>query len=225
MGARDPSPPVRYIVRLMTTRRLSIFPLSGAILFPGLQLPLHIFEPRYRAMISDALVRDRLIGMVQPIPGEPMDARRPELFTTGCVGRIADVEASEDGRYNIVLEGTELFRIVNERNVTTSFRQVDAEFLGAPPMQSLAAIERAALESEAKRFAIWLGYRVDWEGVASLDDTTFVNAIAQIAPFDVAGKQALLEAADLSTRAELIMQLMRFISTGRDPGDNRATLQ
>jgi hypothetical protein len=176
-------------------------------------------------MISDALVRDRLIGMVQPIPGAPMDARKPELFTIGCVGRIADVEASEDGRYNIVLEGTELFRIVNERNVTTSFRQVDAEFLGAPPMQSLAAIERAALESEAKRFAIWLGYRVDWEGVATLDDTTFVNAIAQIAPFDVAGKQALLEAADLSTRAELTMQLMRFISTGRDPGDNRATLQ
>ena len=209
----------------MVTKRLSIFPLPGAILFPGLQLPLHIFEPRYRALVSDALIRDRLIGMVQPREPEIAGGDKPALFAIGCVGRIADVEASDDGRFNVILEGTQLFRIAAERDVTTPFRQVDAELLDEPRFEALAAVERAALDSEAKRFAVWLGYRVDWDGVATLDDTTFVNAISQIAPFDVAGKQALLEAPDLSSRAELIMQLMRFASTGRDPGDNRATLQ
>jgi uncharacterized protein len=209
----------------MAIKRLSIFPLSGAILFPGLQLPLHIFEPRYRALVSDTLIRDRLIGMVQPREAEVRGGGRPALFDIGCVGRIADVEASDDGRYNIVLEGVQLFRILAELDTATAYRQVEAELIEETEMESLSAIERAALDAEAKRFAIWLGYRVDWDGVAQLDDTTFVNAIAQIAPFDVAGKQALLEAPDLSTRAELIMQLMRFVSTGRDPGDNRATLQ
>jgi uncharacterized protein len=209
----------------MAIKRLSIFPLSGVILFPGLQLPLHIFEPRYRALVSDTLIRDRLIGMVQPREAEVRGGGRPALFDIGCVGRIADVEASDDGRYNIVLEGVQLFRILAELDTATAYRQVEAELIEETEMESLSAIERAALDAEAKRFAIWLGYRVDWDGVAQLDDTTFVNAIAQIAPFDVAGKQALLEAPDLSTRAELIMQLMRFVSTGRDPGDNRATLQ
>ncbi|MFX4910559.1 LON peptidase substrate-binding domain-containing protein, partial [Acinetobacter baumannii] len=90
------------------TVRLSIFPLAGALLFPGLQLPLRIFEPRYRAMVSDSLARDRRIAMVQPqAPGEGAP-----LFRIGCVGKIGDVEALEDGRYNIVLQGQARFRIV-----------------------------------------------------------------------------------------------------------------
>ena len=107
------------------TVRLSIFPLAGALLFPGLQLPLHIFEPRYRAMVSDALARDRRIAMIQPqaaVEGAP-------LFSVGCVGKIADVEALEDGRFNIVLEGLSRFRVVRELEVTTPFRQVEAQLL------------------------------------------------------------------------------------------------
>ncbi len=211
-------------------KRVSLFPLPGALLFPGLQLPLHIFEDRYRALVSDALARDRLIGMVQPREPENAEPRRgapapPALFDVGCLGRIADVEAMEDGRFNLILEGTSLFRIVRELDPATQFRQAEVQLIDPPADSVLAAIERAALENEAKRFAVWLGYRVDWDGVTQLDDATLVNAIAQIAPFDIAAKQALLEAPDISARSELLVQLMRFAASRRDPGDNRATLQ
>lgn len=214
----------------MAAKRISVFPLAGALLFPGLQLPLHIFEERYRALVSDALARDRMIGMIQPRENElndpkPAGYRGPALFDIGCLGRIADVEALEDGRFNLVLEGVSLFRVRAELAAASKFRQVEGELIDTPGDQVLAAIERAALENEAKRFAVWLGYRVDWDGVAQLDDVTLVNAIAQIAPFDVAAKQALLEAADINARSELLVQLMRFASSRRDPDDNRATLQ
>ena len=214
----------------MDSKRISVFPLPGALLFPGLQLPLHIFEERYRALMSDALARDRLIGMLQPREnelkqGKPPGYRGPALFDVGCLGRIADVEAMEDGRFNVVLEGVSLFRVNRELDVTTQFRQFDVALIDPPKDDVLASIERAALENEAKRFAVWLGYRVDWDGVTQLDDVTLVNAIAQIAPFDVAAKQALLEAADINARSELLVQLMRFASSRRDPDDDRATLQ
>ena len=204
----------------MTTTRLSIFPLAGALLFPRMHLPLHIFEPRYRAMVSDAMARDRRIGMIQP-RGE---GDHPPLFDLGCVGRIAEVEALDDGRYNIVLEGTALFRVARELEVATPFRQVEAELLPIPDEpETLSLGHRAALETESRRFAEAQGYAVDWDSVARLDDEALVNGIAQIAPFDAAAKQALLEAGDLATRAELIVQLMQFF--GRHDGEDRVTLQ
>ena len=173
--------------------RLSIFPLPGALLFPGLQLPLHIFEPRYRAMVSDALARDRRIAMVQPqapVEGAP-------LFQVGCVGHIGEVEALEDGCFNIVLEGLARFRIVRELDVTTPFRQVEAELLEDPREEALSAIERAGFERAARGFADAMGYAVDWEAVARLDDVSLINGVSQIVPFDIASKQALLEAMTL----------------------------
>lgn len=196
--------------------RLSIFPLGGALLFPRMQLPLHIFEPRYRALVSDAMARDRRIGMIQPRgPGDP-----PPLFEVGCVGRIAHVEALDDGRYNIVLEGLARFRMMSELDVTTPFRQIEAELEEDVPAEPLPIAQRAALEAESRRYAEAQGYAVDWNAVARLDDESLVNGIAQIAPFDVAAKQALLEAADLETRAELIIQLMQFFGRhGGEQGD------
>ena len=204
----------------MTTTRLSIFPLAGALLFPRMHLPLHIFEPRYCAMVSDAMARDRRIGMIQPRgDGDP-----PPLFDLGCVGHIAEVEALDEGRYNIVLEGTALFRVARELEVTTPFRQIEAELIPLPlESETLSLGHRAALETESRRFADAQGYAVDWDSVARLDDEALVNGIAQIAPFDAAAKQALLEAADLATRAELIVQLMQFF--GRHDGEDRVTLQ
>ncbi len=199
--------------------RLSVFPLGGALLFPRMHLPLHIFEPRYRAMVSDALVRDRRIGMIQPRgPGEP-----PPLFDMGCVGRIAEVEALDDGRFDIVLEGLNRFTVLRELDVTTPFRQVEAEIEAAGEPEVLALAERASLEMESRRFADGLGYAVDWEAVSRLDDESLVNGIAQIAPFDVASKQALLEAESLADRAALIVQLMQFY--GLHDGDEGGTLQ
>lgn len=206
------------------TTRLSIFPLPGALLFPGMHLPLHIFEPRYRAMVSDSMARDRRIGMIQPRPGPLAPGESPALFDIGCVGRIAEFEASEDGRYNLVLEGLSLFRIVRELDVTTAFRQIEAELLPAPDEPEILSLSRRSLlEMESRRFADAQGYAVDWEAVTRLDDEALVNGIAQIAPFDVAAKQALLEAGGIENRAELIIQLMQFF--GRHDGEDSVTLQ
>jgi Lon protease-like protein len=212
----------------VTITRLSIFPLPGALLFPGMHLPLHIFEPRYRAMISDAMARDRRIGMVQPRPNLPAQSSggpdKPPLFDIGCVGKIAEFEASEDGRYNLILEGLSLFRIVRELDVTTAFRQVEAQLLPAPEAPEVLSLSRrSALESESRAFADAQGYAVDWAAVTRLDDAALVNGIAQIAPFDVAAKQAMLEADGIEDRAELIIQLMQFF--GRHDGEDSVTLQ
>ncbi|HYZ48032.1 MAG TPA: LON peptidase substrate-binding domain-containing protein [Sphingomonas sp.] len=211
-----------------TVTRLSIFPLGGALLFPRMQLPLHIFEPRYRALVSDAMARDRRIGMIQPRPAGTPPAARPDdppLFDIGCVGRIAHVEALEDGRYNIVLEGLARFRLLSELSVTTPFRQIEAELEEDEPAEPLAIAQRAALEEESRRYAEVQGYAVDWNAVSRLDDESLVNGIAQIAPFDVAAKQALLEAPSLEERAELIIQLMQFFGRHGGDGDDPVTLQ
>ena len=206
--------------------RISIFPLTGAILFPGLQLPLRIFEPRYRAMVKDALARDRRIGMIQP--RETQKSARAQdgapLFTVGCLGKIADVEALDDGGYNLVLEGQARFRIVRELDVTTPFRQIEAQLLEEEEHPALAPVERASFEREARRFADAQGYAVDWDAVARLDDESLIDGVSQIAPFDAAAKQALLEAEGLGTRCELLVQLMQFFGR-RDSDDGRVTLQ
>jgi Lon protease-like protein len=230
MGGRDPPSPFNHIVRVsivgsrvgsggLETARLSIFPLPGAILFPGLQLPLHIFEPRYCALVTESLARDRLIGMIQPqtaTEGAP-------LFQIGCLGRIGDVEALEDGRFNVVLEGVSRFRILRELEVDTPFRQVEAELLPERESDVLLPVERASFEEEARVFAEMQGYAVEWEQVSRLDDETLINGVSQVAPFDSASKQALLEADSLHERCELLIQLMQFYGFRGD--EESATLQ
>ena len=223
MGSRHPSPLVKDLVRISTalmTTRLSIFPLTGAVLFPGLQLPLHIFEPRYRALVGDALVRDRQIAMIQPqraVDGAP-------LYSIGCVGRIGEIEAMEDGRYNLILEGQSRFRIVRELDVASAFRQVEAELIEDDDDETLSFAQRGGFEREAREFADLQGYSVDWESVKRLDDQSLINGVSQIAPFDPASKQALLEANSLSDRCELLVQLMQFFGR-RDGGEEITTLQ
>ncbi|MEQ8411783.1 MAG: LON peptidase substrate-binding domain-containing protein [Erythrobacter sp.] len=202
------------------TIRLSIFPLPGAVLFPGLQLPLHIFEPRYRALVGDALVRDRRIAMIQP--QRPIDGA--PLYTVGCVGRIGEIEAMDDGRYNLILEGESRFRLVRELDVTSAFRQVEGELIEDNEDETLTHAQRGGFEREAREFANSQGYSVDWDSVERLDDQSLINGVSQIAPFDPASKQALLEAENLSARCELLVQLMQFYGR-RDGGEEIMTLQ
>jgi Lon protease-like protein len=200
--------------------RISIFPLVGALLYPGLRLPLHIFEPRYRALVSDSLARDRRIGMIQP--QDPREGA--PLYGVGCLGAIVEVEALEDGRFNVMLEGQSRFRLLRELDVATPFRQIEAELLPEPAQEALSSIERALFEREARSFADAHGYAVNWEQVTRLDDVALINGVAQIAPFDAASKQALLEADDVKTRCELLVQLMQFFGA-RDNDDGHDTLQ
>lgn len=204
--------------------RLPVFPLAGAILFPRAQLPLHIFEQRYRDMVRDALGADQLIAMVQPRgPGEPAP-----LFEIGCIGTIVQSEALPDGRFNIVLEGVSRFRIAREPIVETAYRQIDADPAGFDDdrdPEPLAAIQRAELERESRRYADALGYTVDWDAVTRLDDEMLVNGIAQIAPLDTGSKQALVEADNLSVRADLLVQFMQFQRMLPGGADGPETLQ
>jgi Lon protease-like protein len=204
--------------------RIPVFPLAGAILFPRTQLPLHIFEPRYRQMVRDALAGDRLIGMVQP-----RDANEPPaLFSTGCLGHIEAAEELEDGRFNLVLEGLSRFRIARELEVDTPYRQVEADssgFADSDEEDPLGLAHRADLEQEARRYADALGYSVDWEAVTRLDDEMLVNGIAQIAPLDTGSKQALLEAPDMAARCELLVQFMQFQRLVPGGADGPETLQ
>ncbi len=204
--------------------RVPVFPLAGALLFPRAQLPLHIFEPRYRAMIRDALDGDRLIAMVQPRG----DGEAPALFDIGCIGRIDGCEELEDGRFNIVLEGLGRFRIAREAQVDTLYRQVDADRAGFDDDEEdepLGIAHRAEIEREARAYADSLGYSVDWDSVTRLDDEMLVNGIAQIAPLDVGSKQALLEAPDLLARADLLVQFMQFQRMAPGGADGPQTLQ
>jgi hypothetical protein len=206
------------------TLRIPVFPLAGALLFPRAQLPLHIFEPRYRAMIRDALAGDRLIGMVQPRD----EKDPPTLFGTGCLGRIDSVEELDGGRFNLMLEGLSRFRIAREIEADTLYRQVEADSSGFSDHEEedpLGLAQRAELEQEARRYADALGYSVDWDAVTRLDDEMLVNGIAQIAPLDVGSKQALLEAPDISARCELLVQFMQFQRMIPGGADGAETLQ
>jgi Lon protease-like protein len=205
--------------------RVPVFPLAGALLFPRAQLPLHIFEPRYRAMVRDALASDGLIAMIQPRD----EKEPPGLFEVGCIGRIASSDELDDGRFNIVLDGLTRFRIAREAEVETPYRQIDADRTGfegdeAEP-DPLGIAQRAELEREARRYADALGYQVDWEAVGRLDDEMLVNGIAQIAPLDIGSKQALLEAEDISARCELLVQFMQFQRMIPGGADGAETLQ
>jgi Lon protease-like protein len=205
--------------------RVPIFPLAGAILFPRSQLPLHIFEDRYREMVRDALDGAGTIGMIQPLS---LDPANPPLYAVGCVGEIVGVEELQDGRYNIVLGGSGRFRLIGEAELGTPYRNADVDVAAfddrEPPPLPLAL--RAGVEQEARRLGDVLGLAVDWSAVGRLDDEMLVNAIAQVAPFDVGAKQALLEAESLDSRADLLVQLMQFQRMATTAGaDIEPTLQ
>ena len=223
MGKDATPPPVGAAVHMSKPVRVPLFPLAGAILFPRSQLPLHIFEERYREMVRDSLAGAARIAMIQP--SEPGD--HPPLYRVGCVGEVVGVEEMDDGRFNIVLQGSERFRLIAEPDVGTSYRQADIDVQAfddrEPPPLALAV--RSDVEREARRFGAALGLSVDWDAVSRLDDEMLVNAIAQVAPFDVGAKQALLEEPTLAGRADLVVQLMQFQRLAPGGADSGQTLQ
>ena len=202
--------------------RVPLFPLSGAILFPRSHLPLHIFEDRYRAMVEDAMAGPGRIAMIQP-----SDDKAPGLYQVGCVGELVGVEELDDGRYNIMLLGSQRFRLIGEADGGTPYRQadIDLEAFDDDDPEPLSSIQRADVEREARRFGDSLSLAVDWDAVGRLDDEMLVNAIAQVAPFDAGAKQALLEEVTLAGRADLVVQLMQFQRLAPGGADMTQTVQ
>jgi len=191
---------------------IPVFPLPGALLLPRGQMPLNIFEPRYLAMVDDAL-RDghRLIGMIQPDPTQPADADRPKLFRVGCVGRITQLAESGDGRYLIELTGVARFQVLEELAVATLYRQCRVTY--APfaddfvPRKGEQEVDRGALLAALSDFLKANNLKADWEGIEKAPNEALVNALSMMSPYGTAEKQALLEAPDLKTRAEILVAI------------------
>jgi hypothetical protein len=191
---------------------ISVFPLPGALLLPRGQMPLNIFEPRYLAMVDDAL-RDghRLIGMIQPDVVHGRAADKPQLYKIGCAGRITQFAESGDGRYLIELTGVARFRLEEELKVATSYRQCRVTY--APFADDFTArkgenaVDRAALLVALTEFLKANDLKADWEGIEKAPNEALVNALSMMSPYGTAEKQALLEAPDLKTRAEILIAI------------------
>ena len=199
---------------------LPLFPLPNVVLFPNVFLPLHIFEPRYREMMSDALASDRMIGMVLLRPGWERDYEgRPPIYPVGCSGVLTHHERLPDGRYNLVLRGIERFRVLDE-DQALSYRRAIIEPLREPPLD--AADRAAILEQRGKLESMLVPSRSsagDPRMPASMSDEDLVNALAQYLDLEPLEKQALLEKASLRARAESLVELLEMkILMARTPG-------
>ena len=204
---------------------IPVFPLPGALLLPRGQLPHNIFEPRYLAMVDDAL-RDghRLIGMIQPDPAHPGSDDKPNLFRIGCAGRITQLAETGDGRYLIELTGVTRFRLVDEPAVLTPYRQCNvdyqpfaADFLARKGEE---AVDRDALLKALASFLKANKLNADWDGIEKAPNEALVNALAMMSPYGPAEKQAMLEAPDLKTRAEILIAVTEMdLAKKRTSGD------
>ena len=208
---------------------IPVFPLAGALLLPRGQMPLNIFEPRYLEMIDDAL-RDghRLIGMIQPDPAHPGTEDKPNLFKIGCVGRITQLAETGDGRYLIQLIGVARFRIEEELNVATAYRQCRVSFV--PFADDFVArrgedrVDRKALLAALSAFLKANKLKTDWQGIETAPNEALVNALAMMSPYGAAEKQALLEAPDLKTRADMLVAITE-IELAKKNTDGETPLQ
>jgi Lon protease-like protein len=205
---------------------IPVFPLPGALLLPRGQMPLNIFEPRYLSMVDDSL-RDghRLIGMIQPdVAHSPKNSDRPALFRVGCVGRITQLAESGDGRYILELTGVARFKVVEELEVLTAYRQCKVDFFAFTDdftaRMGEDEVNREALLVALADFLKANNLKVDWEGVESAPNEALVNALAMMSPYGPAEKQAMLEAPDLKTRAEILIAVTEMdLAKKRTSGD------
>jgi hypothetical protein len=209
---------------------IPVFPLPGALLLPRGQMPLNIFEPRYLAMVDDSL-RDghRLIGMIQPDPTQHGPPEQPPLFKIGCVGRITQLAESGDGRYLMQLTGVARFRVEEELKVATLYRQCRVSFV--PFADDFVArkgedeVDRKAVLEALTSFLKANNLKTDWQGVESAPNEALVNALAMMSPYGPAEKQALLEAPNLKSRAEILIAVTEMDVAKKTAGGGEPPLQ
>jgi Lon protease-like protein len=198
---------------------IPIFPLPNVVLFPNVFLPLHIFEPRYRTMVADALRGDRIIGMVLLRPGYETDYQgRPPVYATGCAGLITHSEPLPDGRYNIVLRGMEKFRITAE-DQSRAYRQAHIDAVA----ETIGEMERRVIREQRQRLEAVLATTVERSGAEprfpeAVPDDDLVNALAQYLPLEPLERQALLERDGIAERCRALIELLEMRSLTRGAG-------
>jgi Lon protease-like protein len=207
---------------------LAVFPLPGALLLPRGEMPLNIFEPRYLAMIDDALRTNRVIGMIQP-RAEEADDKAPAIAGVGCAGRLTALQETGDGRYLITLTGLARFRVVGELAAETPYRQCRVDFASFAddlvPGAGEEAVDRAAVMKTLEAYLSANQLEADWAGIRKASNEALVNALAMMSPYGVREKQALLEAPDLKTRAEILVAVTEMELARTRGGDTDNSLQ
>jgi Lon protease-like protein len=205
-------------------RVIPVFPLAGALLLPRRRMPLNIFEPRYLAMIDDTLRHSRVVGMVQPTCGEQ---KSPPLYPVGCLGRLTAWSETGDGRFLITLTGLIRFRIEGELKTTTPYRQVEVSYDRFPDdlkeTCDEAGIDRERLGASLKTYFKQRKIDEYWQSIEQVSSEVLVNSLAMICPFEIAEKQALLEAPALADRARLLTALIEMAAASN--GSHGGTLQ
>jgi Lon protease-like protein len=191
-----------------------VFPLAGALLLPGGRLPLNIFEPRYLAMIDDAMAHGRVLGMVQPDKRLAHGDNGPGLYRIGCLGRITSFSETDDGRYLITLAGLTRFTIVEEVEPARGYRRVRAALGGfAPDLEQNSDevdFDRTALLAALRRYFATAQVDANWEAISAMSDAALIVSLCMACPFDPEEKQALLEARDEPERARALLALLEI---------------
>ena len=209
-----------YIAPSGLPATIPLFPLAGALLLPRGELPLNIFEPRYLAMIDDALKAERIIGMIQPTEGKDAPAAQPALYQVGCAGRITQFAESGDGRYLISLTGIARFRLVEELRVTTPYRQCRVDFSAFAsdfvPRYGEDEVDRQALLRALKAYLEANKLEADWADIKNAPTEALVNGLAMMSPYGPREKQALLEAPDLKARADTLVAVTEMALAQRE---------
>jgi uncharacterized protein len=197
----------RYQTIAELPQSIPVFPLAGALLLPRAELPLNIFEPRYLQMFNEAMAGDRVIGMIQPIE----DAAKPRLSNVGCLGRIVSFSETDDGRLLVSLRGVCRFRAIKEKRVSLPYRRMDVtydDFAADLVVENQGrTIDREGLVKAFRQYLEANNMTANWEEVAQVSTENLVNTLSQLAPYPAEEKQALLEAPDLSSRAEMLIAL------------------
>ncbi len=195
-------------------RVMPVFPLAGALLLPRRPIQLTIFEPRYLAMLDDALSGERMIGIIQPSAGDEAEEPTPELYPIGCAGRIVQYAEIGDDRCFLTLMGVARFRIAREQATATPYRLVRADFSDfADDFEEglgESAVDRQSLIEALRAFAEANKIKIDWEDIDKASNETLVNGLAMLSPYGAKEKQALLEAADLKSRAEILVAISQM---------------
>jgi hypothetical protein len=195
---------------------IPLFPLPGALLLPRARLPLHIFEPRYLAMLDDALkTQTRLIGMIQPRTGPKGEKK---LSAIGCAGRVTAFSETEDGRYMITLTGVSRFRFVKEIKGFTPYIRAEVRWEGFArdlgPMEEDRCFRRNEFMDLLGRYFAAQKLATDWDSLKEAEVELLVNSLSMLCPFEPEDKQALLEAPTLETRRETLVTLMEYALRG-----------